>query len=192
MPEYEPGGRALGFSASLSIRLRRGDWITTGSGQNKAIIGQVVKFKINKSKVSVPQRNGSWDVYLDEGGPVPAGHIDNFKELVMASVAYGVVKQGGAWFTYKDIKVQGADKLVDEFRNNLDLYEEVKAATLELAFDQKVDEHEQFLLSLSEEEKLYYDENGTLDGFGEEEVIPVKTDKKGKKKVENSKKLVKK
>jgi recombination protein RecA len=196
-PEYTPGGRAKDFTASLDIRLRRGDWITVGTGENKEIIGQQVKFKIHKSKVSTPQRTGTWDTYIEEGGPVPKGHIDNFKELVLASIAYGLVKKGGAWFKYTNnageevFNLQGADAVIAFFRENVDIFEEVKAETLKLAFEQAEDAHEKFLLSLSEEEKLYYDENGTLDGFGEE-VIPVKTKKKNKKTAENSKKLVRK
>jgi recombination protein RecA len=185
-PEYNPGGRSIGFTASLDIRLRRGDWITVGTGQNKAIIGQQVKYKIHKSKVSVPQKTGMWDVYLDEGGTVPQGYIDNFKETVLASVAFGVVERGGAWFTYKDIKVQGADNLVAQFRENPELYEEVKAETMKLALEESEDEHQKFLNALSEEERNYYDEHGTLDGFGE----PKKEKKKSAKKpkAENSKK----
>lgn len=196
LPEYTPGGRAKDFTASLDIRLRRGDWITIGSGENKEIIGQQVKFKIHKSKVSTPQRTGMWETYIEEGGPVPKGHIDNFKELVLASISYGVVDKSGAWFKYKDkFNVQGADAVVSYFRDNVDIFEEVKAETLKLAFEQVADAHEKFLLSLSEEEKLYYDEHGTLDGFGEEVTIPDKTPKKKpstKKKAENSKKVVKK
>lgn len=162
-PEYEGGGRAIGFASSLTIRLRRGDWITTGTGANKAIIGQQVKYKINKSKVSVPQRAGMWEVYLDEGGTVPAGHIDNFKEVVLLAIAYGVIERGGAWFTYEDIKVQGADNMVDALRENLDLYEEVKTRTMEIALSQADDQLLKFKASLSEEELADYEEFGTID-----------------------------
>jgi hypothetical protein len=126
-PEYTPGGRAKDFTASLDIRLKRGDWITVGTGQNKEIIGQQVRFKIHKSKVSTPQRTGTWDAYLEEGGPVPKGHIDNFKELVMASIAFGVVDKNVGWYSYKDsFKLNGADNVVTFFRSNPDVFEEVK------------------------------------------------------------------
>lgn len=139
-PEYSPGGRALDFTSSLNINLRRGDWIKAGTGANAHIIGQQVKFKISKSKVSVPYKNGMWDLYIDEGGVVPQGHIDTFKEVVMESVAYGVVHRGGAWFNYKDLKVQGADNLVAELRNRPELYEEIKSATLKVALEQADEE----------------------------------------------------
>ena len=136
MPEYSPGGRALDFTSSLNINLRRGDWIKIGSGANANIVGQQVKFKISKSKVSVPYKSGMYDFYIDEGGVVPQGHIDTFKEVVLESVAYGIVNRGGAWFNYQNLKVQGADNLVAELRNNLDLYEEIREATLAVALDE--------------------------------------------------------
>ena len=167
-PEYSPGGRSLDFTSSLNINLRRGEWITVGTGANKQIIGQQVKFKISKSKVSVPYLTGDWDFYIDEGGVVPQGHIDNFKEVVLESVAYGIVERGGAWFSYKDLKVQGADNLVAELRNNLELYEEIKEATLKVALEKADDDFNNF-----KEENSDKEETG---------VEPKKAPKKAKKK----------
>lgn len=167
-PEYTPGGRSIGFTASMDIRLRRGDWITIGTGQNKEIIGQQVKFKIHKSKVSIPQKTGMWETYIDEGGPVPKGHIDNFKEVVLESVAYGVVDKAGAWMSYKDIKVQGADKLVETLRDRPELFEEIKAATMDVALA----EHEAELKEYVPEE--------ILEEIAEEEEIPEKPKPKSK------------
>ncbi len=53
-PETVTGGRALGFYASLRVDVRRGELIE----ENKKIIGQHVKFKVTKSKVSPPFRDG--------------------------------------------------------------------------------------------------------------------------------------
>lgn len=181
-PEYNPGGRSIGFTASLDIRLRRGDWITVGSGANKEIIGQQVKFKVHKSKVSIPQRTGMWDVYLDEGGTVPKGHIDNFKEIVLEAVAYGIVERGGAWFNYKDIKVQGADNLVATLRDNLELYEEIKEATLKVALSKAEEELENFKESLSEEELANLEKHGSIEA-PEEEAPKKKTTTQKKKTV---------
>lgn len=197
MPEFNPGGRAIGFTASLDIRLRRGDWITVGTGENKAIIGQQTKFKVHKSKVSVPQVSGSWDVYLDEGGPIPQGHIDNFKEIVLQSVAYGVVQKNGAWYKYKDkFNVNGENALVALMRENLDLYEEIKKVTMTLALAQHEDELAE--LKESNPELFNYDEGVIMPAEEEVKKEEKKTPAKksnskkpaAKKKTENSKKKV--
>jgi recombination protein RecA len=200
-PEYEGGGRAIGFASSLTIRLRRGDWITVGTGANKAIIGQQVKYKINKSKVSVPQKSGMWDVYLDEGGAVPQGHIDNFKEIIIEAVAYGVIHKGGAWISYGDMKdnggkpIQGADAFVEYLRDKPELFEEIRKELMSVALENAEEELEDFKGSLSEEDKHNLEVYGTTDpeeiakmesGEGAEDkevVVPVKTprSKKGKK-----------
>lgn len=163
MPEFEGGGRAIGFASSLTIRLRRGDWITVGTGQNKAIIGQQVKFKINKSKVSVPQRTGMWDVYLDDGGTVPKGHIDTFKETVIEAIAYGIIERSGAWYYYEDLKENGVDNLVKMLRDTPKVYEEIREKTMNLALSASDDTLEKFKASLSEEESALYAEYGTID-----------------------------
>lgn len=186
-PEYETGGRALGFASSLIIRLRRGEWITVGTGANKRIIGQQVKFKISKSKVSIPQRSGDWDVYIDEGGTVPQGHIDNFKSLVIESIVFGVIEKRGGWFKYGEhFNIQGADKVVIHLRDNPELYEEIKDKTIALSLDdaqavleELVESGELDALNEKGEEEIYDEEIGV-----EEPKKPTKkpTAKRGAKK----------
>ena len=132
-PEVVPGGRAIGFAASIDIRLRRGDWISIGAGVDKQIIGQQVRFKIYKNKVGIPQRTGVFDFYFDEGGPVPPGHFDNFKEIVMEGVAYGIINKAGAWLTYEDVQEQGAEKFIAVLRERDDLFEEIRSKLMEIS-----------------------------------------------------------
>jgi recombination protein RecA len=178
-PEYEGGGRAIGFTSSLTIRLKRGDWITIGAGENKAIIGQEVKFKIHKSKVSIPQKTGTWDVYIDEGGPVEKGHVDNFKSLVLEGVAYGVIDKSGSWFYYKDdVKVQGADGLVEVIRERPDLYEEIRAEVLRRA--EEVIEEE--MGQLTDEQRQLLEQEGQIEEELVEDVAESPKKKPAKKK----------
>lgn len=138
-PEYEPGGRAVGFTSSLTIRLRRGEWRKEGSGNDAEIIGHQVKFKISKSKVSKPFTNGDWDFYTEEGGPVAKGQIDNFKTTITEAIAYGIIKKGGSWLSYKDIKEQGADKFVAVLREREDLSKEILDTLYSIAEDTYVE-----------------------------------------------------
>jgi recombination protein RecA len=127
-PEYTPGGRAIEYYISVDLRLRRGDWITRGSGDNKVIVGQVVKFKTEKNKTYKQQQSGEFDFYFDETAD---GHhmaeIDNFKEIVIAGMEWGVIERAGAWFKYKgEMLAQGADNTVSYLKDNLDKYEQIK------------------------------------------------------------------
>lgn len=148
-PEYTPGGRAIGFYASIDIRFRKGDTITIGKGVNKEAIGQTIKFKIFKSKVSVPLRTGSFDIYFGEGGPVPRGYVDNFKEVIIEGIAYGVIDKQGSWISYGKAKAQGADAFVELLREKEELYEEIKEELMTVALSstrdifEEVDEEEE-------------------------------------------------
>lgn len=132
-PEYTPGGRAIEFYISVDLRLRRGDWISVGTGADKIIIGQVVKFKTNKNKTYKQQQTGEFDFYFDDSDRVPIAHIDNAKETVIEGIAWGVIERAGAWFKYKGENLaQGADNTIAYLLNNPDTFEAVKRDLEEL------------------------------------------------------------
>lgn len=133
MAEYAPGGRAKEFYISVDLRLRRGDWITIGSGDDKQIIGQVVKFKTNKNKTYKQQQTGEFDFYFDESERVPMAHIDNAKEVIIEGIAWGVIERAGSWMKYKGNNLaQGADNTVSFLLENKDIYESVKKDLFDL------------------------------------------------------------
>lgn len=128
-PEYTPGGRALGFYTSVDLRLRKGDWITEGKGDNKLIVGQEIKFKTHKNKTYKQQRTGSFDFYFDStlDGSHEMGEIDNFKSIVVLGIEYGIIERAGAWFKYNGNNLaQGADNTVTYLKHNQDVYNEIK------------------------------------------------------------------
>ena len=133
-PEYTPGGRAKGFTCSVDIRLRRGDWIAQGTGVNKEIVGQVVKFKIEKNKTYKRMQSGEFDFYFSENDAgVPVSYNDNEKEVVVCAVEYGVIERAGAWFKYGDRKFQGLPNLVEALKIDPDLMNELKEKVLYLS-----------------------------------------------------------
>lgn len=137
-PEFLPGGRAWGFYASLDLRLRRGDWITEGKGDDKEFVGQVVKFKVEKNKTYKRMQSGEFDFYFaDNNAGINEGHNDNFKSIVMLGIDYELIEQGGAWYylnkdTENEMKFQGVVKLLEYLRENPHLVEEMKARILEI------------------------------------------------------------
>lgn len=133
-PEYTPGGNAKKFFSSVNLRFRRGDWITEGKGDNKAVVGQVVKFKIEKNKTYKRMQSGEFDFYFaDNNAGVRRLYNDNFKEIVMLAVEWGVIERRGAWFYYKDSKYQGLDALILDLKDKHEMVGEIKKQVIDLA-----------------------------------------------------------
>lgn len=125
--EYTPGGRAIEFYVSLDLRLRKGDWIVEGKGDSKEIVGQVVKFKSNKNKTYKQQQSGEFEFYFQDTNLFRAGEIDNFKEIVVNGMNYGVIERAGSWFKYQGENIaQGADNVVIYLREHPELFNQIK------------------------------------------------------------------
>ena len=132
-PEYTPGGRAKGFACSVDIRLRRGDWITEGTGNDREIVGQVVKFKIEKNKTFKRMQTGEFDFYFAENNSgTPVFYNDREKEIVMCAVEWGIIERTGAWFMCYGQKYQGLAALVNALKKDPDMVETLKNDVLKL------------------------------------------------------------
>ena len=136
--EYTPGGRGVGFTASVDLRFRKGDWITEGSATNKTFVGQVVKYKIEKNKTYKRMQSGEFDFYYDENiTGIQVGHNDNFKSIVQLGIERELIQRGGAWFflnkgTDQEVKFQGQDNLIAYLRKNPQLVEDIKDIILDI------------------------------------------------------------
>ena len=126
-PEYTPGGRALGYTLSVDIRLRQGDLILDS---DKEVVGQVVKYKISKNKTYMRMKSGEFDIYLDhnEQGIAPF-QTDNVKSIIIEGVQRGFIERGGAWYFLdkeNGLKFQGLDKLITYIKENPEWIELIK------------------------------------------------------------------
>lgn len=99
-PETTTGGKALKFYASVRIDIRRIAAIKEGAD----VIGNRTKVKIVKNKVAPPFKEVEFDIIYNEG-------ISKVGDIIDLAVNKDIVKKGGAWFTYGDIRVQGRDGL---------------------------------------------------------------------------------
>ena len=116
-PEVTPGGRALKFYSSVRIEVRKGDVLKSGS----EIIGARTKVKVVKNKIAPPFRTTEFDMMYGEG-------ISHNGELLDLAVELGIVKKGGAWFSYGETRLgQGRDNAKNYFADHPEVAEEIEA-----------------------------------------------------------------
>ncbi|MBS1493549.1 MAG: recombinase RecA [Bacteroidetes bacterium] len=120
-PETTTGGKALKFYASIRMDIRRIAAIKDGTD----VVGNRTKVKIVKNKVAPPFKEVEFDIMYNEG-------ISKMGDLVDFAVNKEIIKKGGAWFTYGEMRMQGKEgvkKALMEDRETLKkLYAEVKLA----------------------------------------------------------------
>lgn len=117
-PETTSGGRALKFYASIRLDIRRTDGIKNGSD----IVGNTVRIKVVKNKVSPPFKQCLVDIIYGQG-------ISKEGELLDRCVELGIIKKSGSWFEYKGNKIaQGRDVAKEYLQANPDVMEELLQA----------------------------------------------------------------
>lgn len=98
-PETTTGGNALKFYSSVRMDIRRISAIKNG----EEVVGNRTKVKIVKSKVAPPFKQVEFDILYNEG-------ISKAGDLIDLAVDKGIVKKGGAWFTFGDDRFQGREQ----------------------------------------------------------------------------------
>ena len=113
-PETTTGGNALKFYASLRLDIRRIAAIKDGTD----IIGNRTKVKIVKSKVAPPFKEVEFDILYNEG-------ISKTGDLLDLAVNFGIVKKGGAWFTFEEDRFQGREQFRQKLVEDAVLFEKI-------------------------------------------------------------------
>lgn len=114
-PETTTGGNALKFYASLRMDIRRIAAIKDG----QEVVGNRTKVKVVKSKVAPPFKQVEFDILYNEG-------ISKSGELIDLGVEHGIVKKGGAWFTYDEERFQGREQFRTQLRDNKEMLEKLE------------------------------------------------------------------
>lgn len=110
-PEVTPGGRALKFYASVRIDIRRIDSIKQGA----EVIGNRVRAKVVKNKMSPPFRQAEFDLMYGEG-------ISKEGSLLDIGVEVGIIGKSGSWYTYGEQRLgQGRESAKQFLQENGDL-----------------------------------------------------------------------
>lgn len=111
-PETTTGGNSLKFYAWVRIDIRRREKIKRGED----IIGNNVKIKVVKNKVGPPFKEVETCIMFGRG-------VFKEAELLAHHIGEGTVVKAGAWYKYKDKKIQGFDEMTKFIGENLSLFE---------------------------------------------------------------------
>ena len=115
-PETTPGGRALKYFSSVRIDVRRIETLKSGG----EMIGNRTRAKIVKNKVAPPFKEAEFDIIYGEG-------ISKTGEILDLAVKLEIIDKAGAWFTYKDVRVQGRDGMKEYLKDNPEVSDEIEA-----------------------------------------------------------------
>ncbi len=112
------GGKSLAYHCSVRVRLNNTGKLKKG----EEVIGNECKAVVVKNRMGPPQRQASFDIYFDSG-------IADYDSWIKVLKENNLVKQGGAYYTYKkddgsEWKFQSKD-FVETMKTDKALSEEV-------------------------------------------------------------------
>ena len=115
-PETTTGGMALKFYASVRLDVRRVQSIKVGA----EIVGNRVRVRVVKNKVSAPFRTAEFDIMYNEG-------ISKAGDLLDLATSLEVVEKRGSFYSYKDSRLgQGREASKNFLNQNPELMKEIE------------------------------------------------------------------
>ena len=129
-----PGGRMLKHSYMFRVQFSKGSLLDEKgaevSNSYATPSGNIVNMKIEKNKVSKPDRKvGSYTLNYTTG-------IDTLTDLIDLAIFLDVIEQRGAWFYYGEMKTQGKVALVKAISED----EELREVLAKEVYDKSVEE----------------------------------------------------
>lgn len=122
-PETTTGGMALKFYSSVRVEIRRAAQIKQGEKS----IGNRVKVKIVKNKVSSPFKTAEFDIMYNEG-------ISLSGDLIDTGIEYGIVTKSGNSYSFGEIKLGTGRETARQFlRADTKLMKEIKKKIMDAA-----------------------------------------------------------
>jgi recombination protein RecA len=120
-PETTSGGTALRFYSSVRIDVRRIGSIKEGD----LVIGNRVRAKVVKNKVSPPFRNAEFDIVFGEG-------ISQTGEIIDIGAKANIVEKSGTWYSYRGERLgQGRENSRTFLKDNPEIMDKLKQEILE-------------------------------------------------------------
>jgi recombination protein RecA len=117
-PETTPGGRALKFYASVRLDIRRIETLKDGV----EAIGNRVRVKVAKNKVSPPFKQAEFDIIYGSGIPWEGTVLD-------AALERKIVQKSGSYFSFADERLgQGRHNSAAFLREHPDVVQQILVA----------------------------------------------------------------
>jgi len=112
-PETTTGGNALKFYSTIRLDIRRRDKVK----KEEDIVGNKIEIKVVKNKVAAPFKEVKTFISYGIG-------IDKAQEILIHSINNnGPVVKSGAWYQYKETRIQGAEAMIEFIRENMNEFE---------------------------------------------------------------------
>ena len=121
-PRTTPGGLAKNFSYFTRVEVKKDEWLKEG----KQAVGQTIKGRTIKNKTYKPQQQAVVDFYFADYGGFHKGDFDTVKDMINIAIACEVITRAGAFYSYKDDKWQGKEKVLEALRADLSLQDELR------------------------------------------------------------------
>jgi len=115
-PETTTGGRALKFYASMRIEIRR----VSGLKDHEDNVGNRVRAKVVKNKLSAPFKQAEFDILFDQG-------ISYEGDLLDLAVEHKLIQKSGAWFSLDGENIgQGRENARQFLRSNPEITQRLR------------------------------------------------------------------
>lgn len=119
-PETTTGGRALKFYASMRLDIRRISTIK----DKEVSVGNRVKVKVVKNKLSAPFKQVEFDLLFEEG-------ISQEGDIIDLALAEKLIQKSGAWFSYEGENIgQGRENTRQFLKSNPEVTQRLRETIL--------------------------------------------------------------
>jgi recombination protein RecA len=118
-PFYEDGGNKIQYQADIKLRCVSFQKWNAKKEDDATRIGQVANWHIITSALGPP--GGKIQSYIRYGYG-----IDDIKEYIDLGLDIALIEKSGSWFTYKDVKAQGEEKLRNALLENQETFKLLK------------------------------------------------------------------
>lgn len=120
-------GSKADYALYTSLHAEYSEPWTIGGEDGKDIIGQINHWKVDRSPLNHPGEKATSYLRYGQG-------IDEVQEYLVFAEDLSIINKSGCWYSYEDIKAQGAEKFRQALLENSDTWEKLKNRVRETMF----------------------------------------------------------